>query len=75
MYNMLHKFLKDFNADMVYNDAADNKHEKVDIHSMQKLASTLTQCNGISQDDKDHQGKCKQKCISDKYDDIELDFW
>lgn len=39
MYSLLYKILKDFNADMV-NDNAEDNDEKVGTHSIQKFAYT-----------------------------------
>ena len=56
--------------DLIGNENDDN----LGTHSVRKYASTRSRLLGISKDDKDHRGRWHRLRISDRYDDIQLDY-
>ena len=68
VYNLLRPF---FNA-IGLDETEDSRSNNVGSHSIRKYASTWTQSNGISKDNKDHRGHWKS--ISDGYDHMQLDW-
>lgn len=71
VYIVLWHIFGEISAEIV-ND--DDDEDKLDTHSIRKYASTYSCQNGISCDDKDHHGHWKHICVSDRHNDIELDY-
>ena len=68
VYRLLKPLLKDLAEGLLDDD------NKTGTHSTRKCSSTWARSNGISKDDKDYRGRWKSKRMSDRYDDIQLDW-